>query len=827
MVVGATAFAWGAVELGTVRALDLRVALVILGLLSTLVTSSLFFSGVGPPILAVTLSRALMIGLGDPEVAIVVPVLVVGIWYVGGLLDLAWFPVPSEDRFSEAGMMVGMVGFFLAYPVFAWDHIPASSPQGMLLLSSASLLVFWTFVVTPRLHRSMVSRYEASSWRERLVPWGPRKASNDALYLAEYAWLHRRRRLSARTLAVALAIVPVLIILNSIDLASRAGLSDVTSTDASLLAWPGEGRLVDASLLDSTLVLALPEGGWEPIGYEAAVSDLFALPRTAEPGEVSEYAVGSPEAIRRAVADGDGIWVPLEQATAGPGPPGFRRIQVLEVTPADLRSRDWQKRLTAPMALMLVFLGVLVLWRGHDEGLVAWLAGLWAFGAGATLALMPSDNLPFPFVLELIPLQELLVSEIFSSGLLALAHGFLVVLVALTLLLVLGTVSGVIPSLLVAEWVLSTSDSQDSATFKRFAYRFGALAAPIGVWSVGFGVAQWNDGSAGAISMLFEVVVPIALLTTLIVAVYRVGVRLFGPAHGRLPHLALLALPWLYRVVPYAVAAGGGLTAWSVLAMIGLWLVCAAILYWFVIWEDTWNLGGGRAGPTLGMAVVLPVGFALVQSFTEKLLVDWQVVPRSATAIATLILFGLLLRPLFTRLRAFSDWLLFWPLRDVLPRIPELMARVLRSSDDEERRAAIKDVLEGKDIGLENYLLFTRKGVPDDRFYPLARGGEEIPVDAPDLYLSRELLEDLVSESGFLDLEAALEDPRFASTVPELWRVTRILRTTCRSRWQYVLPLTVGPAVLGPLFVAGETLDKNRRRDRFAQCVSDLGVASI
>lgn len=124
-------------------------------------------------------------------------------------------------------------------------------------------------------------------------------------------------------------------------------------------------------------------------------------------------------------------------------------------------------------------------------------------------------------------------------------------------------------------------------------------------------------------------------------------------------------------------------------------------------------------------------------------------------------------------------------------------------------------------------MLFTRKGTPGDLFRPLVQGGGQASFDPPDLEPSSELLEDLAARSGFIDLETALEEPRFDSTAPELWRVTRRLRTTCPSPWRYLLPLTVGRTVLGLLFVAEDALDQSRRREGFAQWLSDLGVASI
>ena len=848
---------------GTAAALTIG----LLGIALVAVASSFYFAGVGPLVLTLAgASAVVLLPLPDPanvSVAFIV-LLIPSAWQIGKQLDLAWFPIPSEDRWFDAALNVVGIVVIAAFILYLEVRGPLGPGAGggsgevsaapVLIWASVllAMLLIWTFVVVPRVQNDLL----ASNGRGRASLrrlWGARvgRVTKDALVLAEFAWLRLQRRTAARTVAVVLAVLPLLAILNRFDLQGRTGLLGATTDSAAVVVWSGPGRVVTDELLQESDWLVLSTEQWDSLGYPMSMFGLTTADENAGGQALASFAVRSVDDLVERLDAGGHAWLPAAAAAAPlDAAPVFRRAFVWSTTPWRIARADLISKLLSGFSLTLVFLGVLILWRAYERGAAAWLAALWAFGAGGLSPVLPFPGMSVGAHVGLQPIHESILALALSGPTSNLLFAAFTILWGVFLLLPLLVLGGLLPAMLVVEWVIAATRAERPSSgseggsaratgLRTAALRAGAPAIVVLVW---FGA----QGASIVINRLapypwIENAVLCLMPLVVLYAIHRAGTALLGPSKATLGHLLFIGLPWLV----FAAVLAAGRPGWSgTVGLVAVGILSATtfvLAVWIVLWKNTWRIGGSTAGLSLAAAVVLPIAFLVVENVTSDLLVRLRIVPDAATGLATLIVFGLLLQPLVVRLRRLVDLLLLDDLRKVVPEMPRMISLLLSAHDSNKARA-VREVLEGPTVGLSDYVVYARRGAMEGRFAPLAFGDEDTRVRPPDLVLSPELLRRLAGDSGFIDLGVALHEPEHTVVAPELWRVMRRLEMTTGRRWsddaatsagaerwyfRYLLPITIDDTLCGMLIVGADALDETRRREQFARRIVNLGLAAV
>ena len=260
-----------------------------------------------------------------------------------------------------------------------------------------------------------------------------------------------------------------------------------------------------------------------------------------------------------------------------------------------------------------------------------------------------------------------------------------------------------------------------------------------------------------------------------------------------------------------------------------------------VVKSNPWNVTGGQALTNMVVATIVPVSFAVFENFGAEYITELKIIPAVTVPIVGVFVLGSLLHPIQHKVQRKLDSIRLKRLGDVVKQIPDIVESLVRSTSENEREEAIRRVLDDKKLKFRGYVLYTRWGYKDGGFRPLV-GTKEVNA-YPKLEISALLIEQLVKERTFIDVQQALRDPRYITVSPELWRIQRCLGSEKFDRrngdkrgggsdemevqrCRYLLPIAIGDAVCGLLIVGNQELDNNVRSDPFTRVLQVLGVAA-
>ncbi|MFG0252376.1 MAG: hypothetical protein ACF8NJ_05820 [Phycisphaerales bacterium JB038] len=638
-------------------------------------------------------------------------------------------------------------------------------------------------------------------------------------------------------------------VLNRMGLDERIAPPAEVGEGKEIFVWSAKGRVVTEALLQAESWVAVNPGG--PLGEVIADSGTpgaFGMtPARAVPGGSSTldpFRVRTLDDLRTAADSGSTLWAPI------PRPPvdeetghryAFRSVLVWSTTPAELERGTAIYRALAPYALAMIFLGVLILWRAHERGVAAWLTGLWALGAGSLLPFAPIAGLPMNSLIGLHGVQDALLSTIWQGPLGLLGYALYTPLWIISLLLSAAVMSGLLPVALALQWAMPPHRGLGRGFSRRLLARVLGLAMLAVVWwmaSRGWIMGTLHSRPSTLIDWLETgtVLVPAVLFYL----VYRLARAIVGPGEREVhwAHLVLLGLPWVLVGLAFIASMRG--VGWLWVIRGGAWL-SVALVAWIVVARNTWGVAGSRASASLAAAVLVPFLYMSLETRTGDALVEWGIISPEATGIATLIVFGLLLRPVAESGRWLTERVMLGRrLHNVVPQVPDMIEALMRTGSPRAREQTIRSILEGPEIGLKRYVLYSRRGVGSGAFVPLVHGFREERFEPPPMALSSELLAVFSRADGFVDTDLARYEPTTSVAAPEFWRLVRRLDAGTRStdpnnpRWatvprrvRHVLPLTVGRVVVGLLIVGENELAKGKRSDPFARQVKSVGLASV
>jgi hypothetical protein len=371
-------------------------------------------------------------------------------------------------------------------------------------------------------------------------------------------------------------------------------------------------------------------------------------------------------------------------------------------------------------------------------------------------------------------------------------------------------------------WPMSRSEERwpNDDTVKRFYAVLGVVLGTIGTVGVSYAVGA-GKASLG--------LVPAAVVGFLAWMIYTIRKRRGLPVVATDgTHLTVLVTSfWLLQVtlIPLSSFLTFGLLGFLLLALI-------IALGRIILYRNQWNLSAGHTLSTILLLTFVPAAWFLFEQFALEWLVKMRFFPAVAANLAGILIFAVLLRPVYHGIQWVVEWFSLKPLRPVISRMPELLESLIKSANDKDRADAIKELLQSDEIGLESFVLYSRWENPGGNLKHVLN--THLNYEPPDsLRLSKNLLDQLAREASFIVVRNALREARYAAMCPELWRLQRRLGYVPRSdeektwRCKYILPIAVGESLCGLLIVGDQAFPDHIRSESFVERLQNLGVAGV
>ena len=805
LMLGACALAVLATARGWVDAGTAAVTLLVTAIALILVCGGLFLAPIGG-IVATMMGLTVIELLVPPEEAAtgLAVLMIPTAWLVGRTLSFVGSPLPSEKRGEEAPLALVIV----FWPALQHWWVPDSPFEvrtwgwvGMVLIG------VWAFVAIPLLRRRSAGE---STILDRLPKplkrFVPAAISKDVSVLVEVVWYRSRRRFATRLGAVLLSIAPVLAILNSTDLREAVRLPESLPSDSTVLLLGSLGSLTESAefgtLLQPTDSSVLGDGDFERTAVLPATS-------LSDFDYVASSTLTELEDLARTLFDGDPITVwSIEPREGG-------LVEEVDVTayplwattPTRLEELESVAWWTGPAMLALILLGVAVLWGAYRQGAVAIAAGVLLIASSYFLVLTSQPRFSW-LPISLFPVSDLVVMAARTEWETLASASFLIMAFPAALLGLIAPV-GLLQGTVIAEWLISQDGIFGESMARRVALR---LALPAVMIAVLVPLARWEWAF-----LVLAVVAALAYKAVLFLY-HSEGTADWG-------HWALLSstffIPWATLTLDAASSP------WSRLVVVVFTLVLVVSSVRVFVVQNTWGLGPAMA--YLGTAWLLPLAFFGAEDRISALLEQYRVVPPTVAGVTALFILGLLLRPVFLRVRRLFERMRRVGVSEVLEHLTRAVDELLKRSTPDRRietvRSLLSDARDG--LGLRTYGLYSRRGSESGAFECLVNGFDE-GFRPPSLVLSHQLLEDLVAmRRGFVDVEAAADDERFSLTAPELWRLRRRMSHCAeevRDRCRYAMPFHIGGHVFGLLVVA--ELDERIAQEPLMDRLRAVGLAA-